>query len=205
MSSNTASIGKCEHIKTEEIAHGKWVALNTITYKDPLGVERKWEALSRTTKCKGEADAVGVIAEFQDSKQCQCVILVRQYRPPLHAYTIEFPAGLIDEGETASQAAVREMKEETGYVVSVSQVLPASALDPGVGETTMKVVLCKLDINEESNKNPQAVGGGSDEFVEVLIEPITSLLEKLKEYSDAGEVVDSRVYSWAIGRLAQHQ
>lgn len=31
-------------------------------------------------------------------------------------YTIEFPAGLIDEGETAEACAIREMKEETGSI-----------------------------------------------------------------------------------------
>ena len=29
---------------------------------------------------------------------------------------IEVPAGLIDEGETPEECAVRELKEETGYV-----------------------------------------------------------------------------------------
>ena len=37
---------------------------------------------------------------------------------------IEVPAGLIDAGETAEQAAVRELKEETGYVGVVSESSP---------------------------------------------------------------------------------
>lgn len=42
------------------------------------------------------------------------IVLIRQYRYPLNQWIYELPAGLIDQGETASQAAVREMKEETG-------------------------------------------------------------------------------------------
>ncbi len=42
------------------------------------------------------------------------IVMIRQYRYPLDAWLYELPAGLIDEGETASEAAVREMKEETG-------------------------------------------------------------------------------------------
>lgn len=44
----------------------------------------------------------------------QKIVMIRQYRYPLDKWIYELPAGLIDEGETASQAAVREMKEETG-------------------------------------------------------------------------------------------
>lgn len=42
------------------------------------------------------------------------IVMLRQYRYPLDAWLYELPAGLIDEGETASEAAVREMQEETG-------------------------------------------------------------------------------------------
>ena len=45
----------------------------------------------------------------------------KQYRPPIDKVIIEFPAGLIDAGETAEEAAVRELKEETGYVGVASQ------------------------------------------------------------------------------------
>lgn len=44
------------------------------------------------------------------------IVMIRQYRYPLDAYLYELPAGLIDEGETAREAAVREMREETGLI-----------------------------------------------------------------------------------------
>lgn len=47
------------------------------------------------------------------------LIMIRQYRYPLDEYLYELPAGLIDDGETPEEAAVREMKEETGMHFSV--------------------------------------------------------------------------------------
>ncbi len=42
------------------------------------------------------------------------IVLIRQLRYPVNAYVYEMPAGLIDQGETPAQAAIREYKEETG-------------------------------------------------------------------------------------------
>jgi len=43
------------------------------------------------------------------------VHLVRQHRPAIGQTILEIPAGLIDQGETAEEAAIRECEEETGY------------------------------------------------------------------------------------------
>ncbi len=42
------------------------------------------------------------------------IVLVRQYRYPIDGYVYELPAGLIEEGENPMEAAVREVREETG-------------------------------------------------------------------------------------------
>lgn len=44
------------------------------------------------------------------------IVLQKQYRPPADRVMIEAPAGLIDEGETPEQCAIRELKEETGFI-----------------------------------------------------------------------------------------
>ena len=44
------------------------------------------------------------------------IILVKQFRPALNQYTLEFPSGAINESEFPQEAAARELYEETGFV-----------------------------------------------------------------------------------------
>ncbi|MCR4641593.1 MAG: NUDIX hydrolase [Lachnospiraceae bacterium] len=63
----------------------------------------------------GENRAEGVVICSLLKSDPERIVLIRQYRYPLGDWIWELPAGLIDPGETPEQAAVRELREETGY------------------------------------------------------------------------------------------
>jgi ADP-ribose pyrophosphatase len=46
------------------------------------------------------------------------LVFVRQYRHNLKAHVLEFPAGIINDGEEPEAAAIRELAEETGYALT---------------------------------------------------------------------------------------
>ncbi len=59
------------------------------------------------------------------------ILLARQYRLPARAFLWELPAGRLDPGETALQAAKRELKEETGYRAKTWKKLVSFYASPG--------------------------------------------------------------------------
>jgi ADP-ribose pyrophosphatase len=50
-------------------------------------------------------------------------LLVRQERHGIEAFTLELPGGMVDPGETPHDAALRELREETGYTASGAELL----------------------------------------------------------------------------------
>ncbi len=56
----------------------------------------------------------GIVIYAVTREESPRLVLIREYRYPLDQEIYALPAGLVDKGESAGEAAVREMKEETG-------------------------------------------------------------------------------------------
>jgi ADP-ribose pyrophosphatase len=73
------------------------------------------------------SDYVGVFAIHSDDR----ILLVKQYRPAVERETLEFVAGHVEHGETPKEAAMRELREETGYRAATWTALGSSWPDTG--------------------------------------------------------------------------
>ncbi|XP_060135469.1 ADP-sugar pyrophosphatase [Zootoca vivipara] len=143
-------------VKEETIAERKWVKLEQTTYIDPEGQTRVWESVKRTTRQKGvSADGVAVIPVLQRTLHYDCVVLVKQFRPPMGNYCLEFPAGLIDSNETPESAALRELEEETGYKGEILECSPALCLDPGLTNCTSHIATVTINGDIPANLKPK--------------------------------------------------
>lgn len=62
----------------------------------------------------GQLRADGVVIYPVYRPDAEKLVILRQFRYPANDYVYEVPAGLIDQGEEPIDAAVRELREETG-------------------------------------------------------------------------------------------
>lgn len=187
------------------VTESRWVTLKQITYVDQTGKQRTWESAQRKTRsAKSGVDAVAIgnillPPPSLQGKKPVCTMLVIQYRPPLDAYTVEWPAGLIDEGETAEDAARREFKEETGYEVTrVIEVSPPQAADPGMTNANMQMALVECQLPEGEDMPEQRLDDG--EHIQRVVVPLAEMYDKLVEYSKQERmIVAAKLFHFAAG------
>jgi ADP-ribose pyrophosphatase len=78
-----------------------------------------------------------MIVPYYDDK----LVVTKEYRIPLADFEWGFPAGIIDEGETPEETAVRELKEETGLDVKrIIRRTPFVYNSPGITDERICIV-----------------------------------------------------------------
>jgi len=193
--SQTPRINRIVPLRADE---AKWTELNKIEWTDQTGKDRIWEAAARKTRTKGGVDAVAIAPIIRHPSKPPSTLIILQYRPPVEGTCVEFPAGLIDEGESPEQAAIRELKEETGYEGKVIDCSPTVVSDPGLTTANMQMVTMEVNLKEGDKEPEQHLDEG--EFIERRIVPLTELYSTLQALSqEKGKIVDARLYHWALG------
>ena len=101
----TATIKPWPVLSSQKEIETRIFTLRTDTARNPRnGAEHPFHVLE-------SPDWVNIIALTPAQK----IVLIRQYRFGTQEVSLEIPGGLIDPGETPRDAAVRELREETGF------------------------------------------------------------------------------------------
>ena len=132
--------------KLKRVKEGKFLSSYELTYLNKEGNEKIYEMVSRESDLSalsvGKKTAGVAIAGFKDDR----ILLIREFRMGVNGYVWAFPAGLIEDGETAVEAAARELREETGLrITDVRDVLKPSFSCTGVTDEKSFFVICGID------------------------------------------------------------
>jgi ADP-ribose pyrophosphatase len=136
------------------------------------------------------SDYVTVLATTASGR----VLLVRQFRPALEEFTMELPSGHVEPGESAEEAARRELLEETGYAAGELTLL--ATLAPDTGRLGMRQ-WCFV----ASEARPFGAAGSQEPGVAVVEWDVPELLERIRESTFNHALHLAVVLLWMLRRL----
>ncbi len=154
------------------VQKGKIIDYYQDTVQVPNGNVVKWDFI-------GHKGAAAMLAVREDGK----LLMVRQWRNALDRYTLEIPAGGLNSVDEKTEiAAVRELKEETGYIAGKVQFLLRI-------HTTVAFCNEKIDIYLARDlKRQESQELDEDEFIDVKAYTLEELIQKIYN----GEIEDSK-------------
>jgi ADP-ribose pyrophosphatase len=94
------------------------------------------------------------------------LVLVRQFRYGTNEFSLEIPGGVMDAGEDAITAGLRELREETGYVGQNARLLGSVHPNPA-----MQSNRCHLILVEDARPGA-GLEWDPDEELEILTRPV---------------------------------
>ncbi len=158
---------------------GRFLRTVEITFKNGKGNLIPWESVQRV----GTKGIVAVVPFTVHSE----VLLIRQFRPPVDRYVIEFPAGLNDKDEPLEEVAKRELLEETGFVAEEVIKIAEGPLSPGSSTEILTVYLAR-DVRDTGRQRLDDV-----EEIEVIKIPEEEFYERLFDLEDEETYIDLKI------------
>lgn len=137
-------------MKSERVYEGRNINLRVDTVELPNKGYSKREVVEHP-------GAVAILAIDDEDN----VILVKQYRKPAEEVLLELPAGKLEINEEPAVAAVRELKEETGYISKDIEFLFTYYTAPGFCDEKMHFFITRDIEKAETNFD-------ADEFIEIV-------------------------------------
>ena len=118
-----------------------------------------------------KAGNASVILPITDDNK---VIMIQEPRTPIGKVILALPAGMIEDGEDAKDAAIRELEEETGYLAGDIEFL--REYHPSVGYSDEKISIylatnmkkTKQRLDDEENIN----------VIEVPLEEVIEMIDR---------------------------
>lgn len=162
---------------------GRFLRLAEIEVVSPKGFLFRWEIVERLN-----AKGIVVIVPVKETPIGSFFIFIRHWRAPLQAWVMEFPAGLNEKDESLEATALRELREETGYLANRLIHLGTFPASSGISSERLDCYLAtELVQTGEREQDPL-------EELEVLEVSLKEVKDFLQKAQVRGDLVDLKVY-----------
>ncbi|GAB3037106.1 NUDIX hydrolase [Natronobiforma cellulositropha] len=164
----------------------------------PDGSEKRyyWAELPPAVVVVARVDGVAVPDSGEGATSDEDRLLfVEQYRPTIRETHLELPAGVVEDGESYTQAGARELEEETGFRPSSTLLLQEYAVATGVLRHRRGVVYAE-------GLEPGDRDLDSNEFIEVQTVPVSEALERAREQPANDSTISALLLAQADGLLS---
>ena len=136
--------------KLQKIHQGEYLTRYNLHYETKSGQPKQYEMISRRSDlqneedlCNSQPDAVVMIIHNPDGDK---LLLNHECRMAVGEWVYNFPAGLIDKGESVEVSAARELREETGlHLIHISEVWKESYSAVGFSKEKTVVIVGTAD------------------------------------------------------------
>lgn len=114
-------------------------------------------------------DAAVVVSVLDDE-----VLMVEQFRPTIREHCLELPAGIVEAGESFTEAGKRELREETGFEAAECSLLESFYCSTGVLRHRRGIVWAE-------GLEPARRKLDGNEFLAVTTVPVEEVLDRVRE------------------------
>lgn len=160
-----------EILAQQTVAQSKLFSIESLDLRFSNGEERTYERMKPSGR--------NAVMMVPISKQGD-LLLVREYAAGTERYELGFPKGLIDAGETPSEAAIRELKEEIGFGSHKLTPLKEVVLAPSYFSSKMTLFIAE-------DLYPEKLEGDEPEPLDIIRWPLAQAEELLThlDFSEA--------------------
>jgi ADP-ribose pyrophosphatase len=161
-SPSTAASGpsRWEMLGREVKLHTRVLDVQGVRYRHPVrGTEREFVVLQAP-------DWVNVVAVTPDQR----IVLVRQFRFGIDAFSLEIPGGVMEVGEDPVTAGLRELREETGFGGGQAGLLGTVHPNPAIQSNRCHYVWVEAAVRSHD------LEWDADEEIQVETRPVEEVL-----------------------------